>query len=106
MRKLLTVLGLVTLMAAPALATSPKEYTTESHLAGPSTRVRLDRSVFDQLGPRVDVKSMCGQKGAASIDEKRTAGDVLLTFLSVGFYTPTHAKVQCNRPGGAPIGMR
>jgi hypothetical protein len=106
-RKLLVAVGLVA-FAAPALAMQDlpeREYSDhnlnrESFKAlkkNPNTvRVRLDRTMGDQLGPNVDIYKVCGGAGAQRVDVRRNPGDVLATFFTIGFYSPTHAYVLCN----------
>jgi hypothetical protein len=112
-RKLLVAFGIVAL-AGPALAHMEKD---RSHDVGESTgsdqnldresfkelkanphtiRVRLDRTMGDQLGPNVDIHKLCGPKGAKRVDVRRTTTDVLATFMTIGFYSPTHGYVLCN----------
>jgi hypothetical protein len=107
MRRLLSTFGLLALMGGTAFATDPKEYTAPGNepTAG-TTKIRLDRSVFDQVGPHVDINALCGPGGAAHFENRRDGSDVLLTFLSFGFYTPTHVHVKCNTTTGQPMGMR
>ena len=114
MRKPLFGLALFALCAGPTAAYAragdttnvpQSQYTTEEPLAGLNYRVRLDRSLFDQLGPHVDIERLCGPAGAHAVENKRNGVDILLTFVSVGFYTPTHARIECN--AGAPrVGRR
>lgn len=71
-------------------------------------RIRLDRSMFDQLGPTVDTAQLCGPAGARSVENRRSGGDAVVTFLSLGFYTPTHVNVVCNTPApeSPPLSLR
>jgi hypothetical protein len=85
------------LLAGPALAARPVE---ESGSTPIEHRVRLDRTLFDQVGPHVDVQALCGDAGASQVIEKRSASDAIVGVLSVGFYTPAHARVICNVPRG------
>ena len=101
MRRILIAFGLCGLMATPALAeqavnTPRGEYTTEQPQPGKLYRIRLDRSVFDQVGPRVNIHKLCGKLGARSVTDKRSISDIGLTVVSLGFYTPTHELVACN----------
>ena len=112
MRKLIIAFGIVAL-AGPAFAGMEKDRTQEigesagsdqslaregfkELKANPRTvRVRLDRSMGDQLGPSVDVRKICGPRGARQVDVRRSVTDVLATFMTIGFYTPTHGYVLC-----------
>jgi hypothetical protein len=115
-RKLLVAFGIVA-MAGPAFAHHggmEKDRTNEvgesagsdqslnregfkELKANPRTiRVRLDRSMGDQLGPNVDVHKICGARGAQKVDVRRSATDVLATVMTIGFYSPTHGYVLCN----------
>jgi len=105
-RKLLVAFGILA-VAGPAFAIqemsedagSDQTLNRESFKAlksDPRTvRVRLDRSMGDQLGPNVDVGKICGQAGARQVEVRRTVPDVLATFFTVGFYTPAHGYVLC-----------
>jgi hypothetical protein len=104
MRKaLLLVVAVFSLAGSAGAQEAYKSYGT---VDSTGTTVRLDRSLFDQVGPHVDVRAVCGPAGARDLTVKRSGLDVLVTFLSVGFYTPAHARVVCNQPQAAPVGMR
>jgi hypothetical protein len=64
-----------------------------------AVKVTLHRSVFDQVGPRLDVEKICGESGARKVEVRRSGWQVAVSILSIGFYTPTNARVVCNRPG-------
>jgi len=66
-----------------------------------AVQVTLHRSVYDQVGPRLDVERICGESGARKVEVRRSAWQVAVSILSIGFYTPTNARVVCNRPGAA-----
>lgn len=93
----LLALATAGLLAGPALAARPVEESSSTPM---EHRVRLDRSFFDQVGPHVDVQALCGDAGARQVIEKRSAADALVGVLSIGFYTPAHARVVCNEPRG------
>lgn len=115
MRKLLVAFGMVA-MAGPAFAHHIGMEKDKTHEVGESAgsdqslnresfkelkanprtvRVRLDRSMGDQLGPNVDVNKICNGRGAKQVDVRRSVPDVLATFMTIGFYTPTHGYVLC-----------
>jgi hypothetical protein len=102
-RKLLVAFGIVAL-AGPALAHhksgEENQINRESFKSlkhNPRTiRVRLERTMGDQLGPNVDVAALCGPAGAQRVDVRRNVGDVLTAFVTIGFYTPAHGYVLCN----------
>jgi hypothetical protein len=103
MRKLLMAFGLVALAAAPAVAkpvgttiVPEGQYSTRSEIQGPQYRVRLDKSIFGAVGPSADVNKLCGPAGARAVSQRTNGGDVALSILTLGFYTPTHAHVACN----------
>jgi hypothetical protein len=114
MRKLLFGLAAIGLCVGPTVAQAragdttnmpESQYSTNEPLTGLRYRVRLDRSLFDQVGPHVNIERLCGPAGARAVENRRNGYDILLTFVSVGFYTPTHARVECN--AGAPtVGRR
>jgi hypothetical protein len=96
MREVLMALGVVGLLGGAAVANEGQH------------RIRLDRGMFDQIGPKADTARICGPAGARSVENRRSGGDVVLTFLTVGFYTPTHVTVTCNTPDTelAPVTLR
>jgi hypothetical protein len=106
MHNLLTGIAVLVALAGPAVAQQQprttevpeREYSTHAPTAAEAYRVRLDRSIFDQVGPGVDISQLCGPSGARQVENRRSATDILLTFVSVGFYTPTHVRVVCNTP--------
>jgi hypothetical protein len=102
-----TALGLALGMAGAAVAADDYPTTRRTLKNNPDAiKVTLHRSVFDQVGPRLDVQQVCGEAGARQVEVRRNAWQVAVSVLSVGFYTPTEARVVCNRPGIAPMSHR
>jgi hypothetical protein len=61
-------------------------------------RIRLNRGVFNIWGQQANMQRACGPQGARSVRTKANGWDGLLSFLTVGIYTPQHAYVVCNPP--------
>jgi hypothetical protein len=58
-------------------------------------RLRIERWAFDQAGMNLDARKVCGCE-PTSVRLHRNFGDVSLAILSIGMYTPLHARVTCN----------
>jgi hypothetical protein len=61
-------------------------------------QVTLHRSLYDQVGPSVDVGRLCGPTGAAAVEVRQRAWQSAVSVMTLGLYTPTTARVLC---GGA-----
>lgn len=57
--------------------------------------VRLERYAFDQAGQNPNVQEACGPAGAQSVVLKRRVSDLVLGVVSLGWYTPVHARISC-----------
>jgi hypothetical protein len=56
------------------------------------------RAVFDLVGGKIDLRSVCGGQEPVSVQYKRTAADVAAAIFSGLWYTPVHVQVSCVAP--------
>lgn len=55
------------------------------------------------VGGWVDTGHMCGGRPVSRITTDKSAGNVLLGWVTLGIYTPTRVHVTCAQPMGAPM---
>jgi hypothetical protein len=53
---------------------------------------------FGAFGGNVDAARFCGGRPISSIETKRSPGNYLIEFLTLGIYTPSHVSVTCGQP--------
>ena len=55
-----------------------------------------DAYLFGTLGEReFDVRDVCGERGAERLEVLATPGTVLLSFATLGVYTPHEVQFRC-----------
>lgn len=60
------------------------------------TRVQ-HRAVFDLVGGKTDLRSVCGGATPLEVTYRRTAGDMAAGIFSGWWYSPVHVRVTCAR---------
>lgn len=101
------VLGSFVSLAAGAALLGPGLARADMLKHNPDVvKTTLHRSVFDQVGPQVNVPRLCGTRGARQVEVRRNAWQAVVSVLTIGFYTPTTARVLCNTPGAEGISQR
>lgn len=51
--------------------------------------------LWNLVGGRVTVTEFCGDRPVAAIDTKRSFGNAIVSWLTLGIYTPMHATITC-----------
>lgn len=78
--------------------TSKKQPVAGSDTEGPVYGVKLNRWWWDTRGQQPDIERLCGQAGATQVRTRRSAGDAVVSFFTLGIYTPARARVACGAP--------
>jgi hypothetical protein len=90
------------MLAAPPAARAREEMPPAGPAPGACVTTRhqerLERGVFDMVGQRADLDRICAGGMPSSVEVRRRGDDVLLGILTLGFYTPAHARVSCTTP--------
>jgi len=62
--------------------------------------------LFNLIGSYANTTEMCGNRPVAVVDTKKSFGNHLISWLTLGIYTPMHLTVVCGEPtqGGYPGG--
>jgi len=55
------------------------------------------------VGGWVDTAQMCGGRPVARITTDRSAGNIVMQWITLGIYTPTRVRVTCAQPGGVAM---
>ncbi len=55
--------------------------------------------LWGSVGGQVSADIFCSGRGVARIDTKRSVGNILVSWVTLGIYTPSHVSVTC---AGAP----
>jgi hypothetical protein len=94
----LSILGLSGSAAIAQTRMKGKEARQQFSSAPPEQKrtVRLNRGLFDLVGQQPDLGRTCGCPGAQTVNTKRNGGDALVSFLTIGLYTPAHSYIVCN----------
>ena len=59
--------------------------------------------LWNLVGGRVSITEFCGDRPIAAIDTRRSFGNALVSWLTLGIYTPTRVRVTCAQPGGVAM---
>jgi len=51
--------------------------------------------LWNLVGGRVSITEFCGDRPIAAIDTRRSFGNALVSWLTLGIYTPMHATITC-----------
>lgn len=51
--------------------------------------------LWNLVGGRVSIAEFCGDRPVAAIDTRRSFGNALVSWLTLGIYTPMHATITC-----------
>jgi hypothetical protein len=110
MKKLM--LGIALCLGGPALAqqdfdtaspstlenVSPPAFDTQNPppaIAFRGQRIWEQRALYNAVKFRGNRVAACGGLPPRSVRSKRSAGDITLTVISLGLWTPTHVWVRC-----------
>ena len=58
-------------------------------------RVRLNRGFYNLVGQHARLSSVCPY-GVSNVRTKSNGWDALLSFATIGLYTPQHSYIVCN----------
>jgi hypothetical protein len=96
------ILGIAGLFAGPANAQAVGEPAPAWAPGNPEQttthQMRLNRYVFDAVGQRADIGTLCVGAPATEVEVRRNAGDIALGILTLGWYVPAHVRVTCAPP--------
>ncbi|HNF99154.1 MAG TPA: hypothetical protein PK493_17780, partial [Pseudomonadota bacterium] len=54
--------------------------------------------LFNLVGGHANAAEMCGNRPVAVVDTKKSFGNHLISWLTLGIYTPMHLTVICGEP--------
>lgn len=54
--------------------------------------------LWNLVGGRVSTAEFCGNRPVAAIDTKKSFGNTIIGWLTLGIYTPMHVTVICGEP--------
>lgn len=57
---------------------------------------------WGSVGGTVSADSFCGGRPVSRIDTKRSVGNILVSWVTLGIYTPSKVWITCSSPYGAP----
>ena len=55
--------------------------------------------LWGSVGGQISADTFCAGRGVARVDTKRSVGNILVSWVTLGIYTPSHVSVTC---AGAP----
>jgi hypothetical protein len=61
-------------------------------------KIYLDRWAFDQAGPQPNVQQICQGGTVSRVETHRGGGDIFMSILTIGMYTPSSVRVTCMVP--------
>jgi hypothetical protein len=61
--------------------------------------------LWGSVGGQISADIFCQGRGVARIDTKRSVGNILVSWVTLGIYTPSHVSVTCANAGqyGGPM---
>jgi hypothetical protein len=54
--------------------------------------------LWGSVGGQISADIYCQGRGVARIDTKRSVGNILVSWVTLGIYTPSHVSVTCANP--------
>lgn len=58
--------------------------------------------LWGSVGGTVSADNFCGGRPVSRVETKRSVGNVLVSWITLGIYTPTKVSITCSNPYGAP----
>jgi hypothetical protein len=61
--------------------------------------------LWGSVGGMVSADIYCQGRGVARVETKRSVGNILVSWVTLGIYTPSHVSITCANPAGyyAPV---
>jgi hypothetical protein len=56
--------------------------------------------LWGSVGGTISADVYCQGRGVARIETKRSVGNILVSWATLGIYTPSHVAVTCGNPAG------